>query len=48
MPGKRGVEVVVGVNNLADKRYFTRTTDTNAGKLVGAPRTVYVQGRMMF
>ena len=38
----------VGVNNLADKRYFTRTTDTNAGKLVGAPRTVYVQGRMTF
>lgn len=48
MPGKRGVEVAVGVNNLTDKRYFTRTTDTNAGKLVGAPRTVYVQGRVMF
>jgi Fe(3+) dicitrate transport protein len=48
MPGKRGVEVAVGVNNLSDKRYFTRTSDTNAGKLVGAPRTVYVQGRVAF
>ncbi len=40
--------VDVGVNNLADKRYYTRNVDGNAGRMVGAPRTVYVQGRLGF
>ena len=44
----KGTELLAGVNNLADKRYFTRTTDSNIGKLVGAPRMVYVQGRIAF
>ena len=48
MPSKPGVEVATGVNNLTDERYFSRTTDTNAGKLVGAPRTLFVQGRFKF
>ncbi|WP_211473530.1 TonB-dependent receptor family protein [Collimonas humicola] len=48
VPGLKGAELLAGVNNLADKRYFTRTTDSNIGKLVGAPRTVYVQGRIAF
>ncbi len=48
MPSKPGVELGLGVNNLTDERYFSRTTDTNAGKLVGAPRTVFVQGQLKF
>ncbi|MEG0884826.1 MAG: TonB-dependent receptor, partial [Janthinobacterium sp.] len=48
VPGQKGLELVAGVNNLADKRYFTRTNDGNLGKMVGAPRMVYVQGRLVF
>ncbi|WP_343586283.1 TonB-dependent siderophore receptor [Herbaspirillum sp.] len=48
MPGAKGFDVFAGVNNLTDRRYFTRTTDGNLGKLVGAPRTLYVQGRYAF
>lgn len=48
VPGQAGLELVAGVNNLADKRYFTRTSDGNLGKLVGAPRMVYLQGRLAF
>lgn len=48
MPGVKGVDVLAGVNNLADKRYYTRNVDGNAGRMVGAPRTVYVQGRLTF
>lgn len=46
-PFSRG-SVDVGVNNVADKRYYTRNVDGNAGRMVGAPRTVYVQGRLNF
>ncbi|MFC7288859.1 TonB-dependent receptor family protein [Herminiimonas glaciei] len=45
---KKGLEILAGVNNLTDKRYFTRTTDGNLGKLVGAPRMAYVQARYAF
>ncbi|MGR4868667.1 TonB-dependent receptor family protein [Variovorax sp. LARHSF232] len=48
MPSKPGVELALGMNNVTDERYFSRTTDTNAGKLVGAPRTVFVQGQLKF
>ncbi|MEG0883704.1 MAG: TonB-dependent receptor, partial [Janthinobacterium sp.] len=48
VPGQAGLELVAGVNNLADKRYFTRTSDGNLGKMVGAPRMVYLQGRLAF
>ncbi|WP_433693750.1 TonB-dependent receptor family protein [Herbaspirillum seropedicae] len=48
VPGTKGFDVFAGINNLTDRRYFTRTTDNNLGKLVGAPRTVYVQGRYSF
>jgi hypothetical protein len=44
VPGKKGLDLTAGVNNLMDRRYFTRTVDGNLGKLVGAPRTIYVQG----
>jgi Fe(3+) dicitrate transport protein len=43
LAGKPGYEVAVGVNNLSDKRYYTRNVDGNAGRMVGAPRTAYVQ-----
>lgn len=48
MPGAKGFDVLAGVNNLSDKRYYTRNVDSNAGRMVGAPRTVYVQGRYTF
>ena len=48
MPGAKGFDVLAGVNNLTDKRYYTRNVDSNAGRMVGAPRTVYVQGRYVF
>jgi Fe(3+) dicitrate transport protein len=44
----RGVELLAGVNNAADKRYYTRNVDGNAGRMVGAPRTVYLQARSSF
>ena len=44
----KGVDVDIGVNNLTDERYYTRNVDSNAGRMVGAPRTVYVQGRVAF
>lgn len=43
-----GTQLTVGANNLADERYYTRNVDGNAGRMVGAPRTVYVQARVAF
>lgn len=43
-----GLELQVGVNNLADARYYTRNVDGNAGRMVGAPRTAYLQLRAAF
>ena len=48
MPGTTSVDILVGVNNLADKRYYTRNIDGNLGRMVGPPRTTYVQGRLAF
>jgi Fe(3+) dicitrate transport protein len=48
VPNQKGLEVLAGVNNLTDERYFTRTTDGNRGKLVGAPRMIYLQARLAF
>lgn len=48
MPNAKGFDVMAGVNNLTDKRYYTRNVDGNAGRMVAAPRTVYVQGRYAF
>jgi len=44
----KAFDVDVGVNNAADRRYYTRNVDGNAGRMVAAPRTVYVQGRVNF
>lgn len=43
-----GLEFSAGINNLKNRRYFSRTIDTNAGKLAGAPRMVYLQMRAKF
>lgn len=48
MPDVKGFDVEAGVNNLTDKRYYTRNIDSNLGRMVGAPRTVYVQARYAF
>ncbi|MYN09330.1 TonB-dependent receptor family protein [Pseudoduganella aquatica] len=48
LPGKPGYEVLAGVNNLADKRYYTRNVDGNLGRMVGAPRMAYVQLRVAY
>lgn len=48
MPGTKSVDILVGVNNIADKRYYTRNIDGNLGRMVGPPRTTYVQGRLAF
>jgi Fe(3+) dicitrate transport protein len=48
VPNAQGFDIVAGVNNLTDKRYYTRNVDGNAGRMVGAPRTIYIQGRYAF
>ncbi|OZI64027.1 TonB-dependent siderophore receptor [Bordetella genomosp. 1] len=48
LPQWKGSEVAVGVNNLFDRRYYTRNVDTNGGRMVGAPRMVYVQARLAY
>lgn len=48
MPGKKGVEVTLGMNNIGDKRYYTRNLDGNPGRMVAAPRTMYVQAKYAF
>ena len=37
-----GASVAVGVRNLFDKNYFTRSTDNNGGLFMGTPRTMFV------
>lgn len=39
---------MAGVNNLSDRRYYTRNVDGNAGRMVGAPRTAYLQLRASY
>jgi len=41
-------EVAAGVNNIADKRYYTRNVDGNAGRMAAAPRTAYLQLRVAY
>ncbi|MCY1228463.1 Fe(3+) dicitrate transport protein FecA [compost metagenome] len=44
----QNLKVAVGVKNVFDKRYFTRSTDNNAGKYVGMPRTFYIQASLAY
>jgi len=48
LPRLEGSELLLGVNNVSDERYYTRNVDGNAGRMVGAPRTFYVQTRFAF
>lgn len=53
VPGQKGFDILAGINNLTDKGYYTRiytnsATATNGGRMIGAPRTVYIQGRYAF
>ena len=48
IPGWKGSDLTLGINNFTDKRYFTRNVDGNAGRMVGAPRMVYVQGHFVY
>ena len=48
VPQMKRTDITIGLNNVFDKRYYTRTTDSNAGRLVGAPRMVYIQARAGF
>ena len=42
-PQYHNLKLALGVKNLFDRRYFTRSTDNNGGKFVGQPRTIYLQ-----
>ena len=45
----RHLRLTVGMKNLFDRRYFTRSTDNNGGgKYVGMPRSVYLQASLPF
>ena len=48
LKGQPGYEVMAGLNNLSDRRYYTRNVDGNAGRMVGAPRTAYLQLRASY
>lgn len=48
IPNWKGSNVTVGLNNITDKRYYTRNVDGNPGRMVGAPRMVYVQGHFVY
>lgn len=47
-PSASNLRLGVGVKNLTDKRYFTRSTDNNDGIYVGLPRTYFVQASVDF
>ncbi len=40
--------MAVGVKNIFNTQYFTRSFDDNKGKYVGEPRTVYLQTSVAF
>ena len=38
----------MGVKNLFDQQYYTRSSDNNAGLYLGEPRTFFVQASVGF
>jgi Fe(3+) dicitrate transport protein len=42
------LKIALGVKNLFDRRYYTRSTDNSGGKFVGMPQTVYLQASAAF
>lgn len=47
-PSFSNLRLGVGVKNLTDRRYFTRSTDNNDGIYVGQPRTYFMQASVDF
>jgi Fe(3+) dicitrate transport protein len=47
-PSLSNLRLGVGVKNVTDKRYFTRSTDNNDGIYVGQPRTYFMQASVDF
>lgn len=47
-PYWKGNEFTLGMNNVLDKRYYSRNVDGNAGRMMGAPRMVYLQARVAY
>ena len=45
---KNAPKFALGVKNLFDNEYFTRSTDNNGGKFVGQPRTFFVSASVAF
>ncbi|MBF7682201.1 TonB-dependent siderophore receptor [Acinetobacter sp. B5B] len=39
----KGLKAAVGMKNIFDQNYFTRSSDANGGKFTGQPRTVFIQ-----
>lgn len=39
----KGLKAAVGVKNIFDQNYFTRSSDANGGKFEGQPRTIFIQ-----
>jgi Fe(3+) dicitrate transport protein len=44
----QNLKLAVGIKNLFDRRYFTRSTDNNRGMYVGMPRTFYIQASLAY
>lgn len=42
------LKLAVGVKNLLDHRYFTRSSDNAGGKFVGQPQTLYMQASVSY
>jgi len=47
-PQLANLKLAVGVKNLLDRAYYTRSTDNNLGKYLGQPRTLYLQTSVSF
>ncbi|MNF54071.1 Fe(3+) dicitrate transport protein FecA precursor [compost metagenome] len=47
-PQLANLKVAVGVKNIFDRQYYTRSTDNNLGKYLGQPRTLYLQTSVAF
>ena len=42
------LKIGAGVKNLFDRRYYTRSSDNNAGIYMGQPRTLFIQASVGF
>ncbi|PAU63593.1 TonB-dependent receptor family protein [Pseudomonas indica] len=47
-PQLANLKLAAGVKNLFGREYYTRSTDTNRGKYLGQPRTLYLQTSVSF